>query len=97
MIITRNNKSQAYLVFAANGDILLNKKPVGTWRRRLKRKFTEDFRFYQNVPVLTASVNIQTRSGQRHKYLENGKKLNLMQMVAAVIPDNMLPNAHTVS
>lgn len=97
MIIVRDNNSQGYLVFAENGNIMLNKQSIGTWRRRFKRKFTEDFRFYQNIPVFTASVTLQTNGGRKQEYLENGRKLGLMQMVAAVIPDYMLQNTRETS
>lgn len=90
MIITRKNKNQAYLVFATNGEIKLDRKTIGTWRRRWKRKFSEDYRMFQSSPVFSATVTVGAGRGTSNKYLENNSKYGMMQAVASIIPDNML-------
>lgn len=90
MIITRNKKGLAYLTFMANGEIRLNKKTIGIWRIRNRRRFTENYTFYRQEKILSATVFPRTN---KEKYFQDGNKYTLMQMVAAAIPDNMLPEA----
>ena len=90
MIITRNKKGQAFLTFMANGEIRLNKKTIGIWRIRNRRRFTENYTFYRQEKILSATVFPRTN---KEKYFQDGNKYTLMQMVAAAIPDNMLPEA----
>lgn len=90
MIITRENKGQAYLTFMANGEIRLNKKTIGIWKVRNRRRFTENYTFFRQEKILSATVFPRTN---REKFFQNGNKYSLMQMVATAIPDNMLPEA----
>ena len=75
MIITRPNYKRAYLVFAANGTIHLNKKTIGIWKQTSPNgKFTAEVSYQKNSTV----------------ELSNENKLQLMMTVGRNIPNAML-------
>lgn len=90
MIIARKNFRQAYLVFAANGEIRLNKKTIGLWKVMWKRIFSEDFSRYKAIPVFTADVCYGNRPDAKRHFLKESTKYNIMRKVAENIPDRML-------
>lgn len=83
MIITRKGFKKAFLVFANNGEIRLNKKTIGIWRR------TSPKWDIHNLPkmVFTANVHFNRNSTVR---LSNESKLQLMMAVGRNIPNTML-------
>ncbi len=94
MIISRKGFKDAFLVFAANGEIRLNKKTIGLWRRSVRRKFTEDYAYYQEVKT-TFRACVQFRDNKRHDIMDKNK-YHLMLQVAKSVPDDILtrlPNA----
>lgn len=85
MIITRQNYKQAYLVFAANGTIRLNKKTIGLWTMERPRR---GFLSGSEYPLqFKAKVHYNRNSMVT---LTDGNKLQLMRTVAKNIPDAML-------
>ena len=83
MIIIRPNFKQAYLVFAANGTIRLNKKTIGIWKRTSPKW---GIRKLQKM-VFTANVHYNRNSMVQ---LSNESKLQLMMAVGRNIPNTML-------
>ncbi len=83
MIITRPNYKQAYLVFAANGTIRLNKKTIGIWKRT-----SPQWGIRNNPKIMfTAQVHYNRNSMVQ---LSNENKLQLMMAVGRNIPNTML-------
>ena len=85
MIITRPNYKQAFLVFAANGTIRLNKKTIGLW---MMERPNRDF-------LSTSGSNIQfkakvhlNRNSMTTFFDRN--KIQLMMKVGRSLPDVML-------
>lgn len=74
MIISRKGVGQNYLVFAADGNIRLDKKHIGAWQ------------MLRNPRLFTALLNI----GGTSRRLTDSTKYGIMQQVANVIPDAML-------
>lgn len=87
MIIARKGFKNAFLVFAANGEIRLNKKTIGLWKVRHRRTYTDDYRLYSSIPEFWADVNYNRNS---RVSMRDNRKLNLMLKVARNMPDNML-------
>ena len=83
MIIKRPNYKQAYLVFAANGTIRLNKKTIGIWKRKSPKWGIRSF----PKMMFTANVHYNRNSMVQ---LSNESKLQLMVTVGRNIPDTML-------
>ena len=85
MIITRPNYKQAYLVFAANGTIRLNKKTIGLWMmERLNRGFLS---MWGDAPQYKAKVHLNRNSMTT---FSDRNKIQLMFKVGRNIPDAML-------
>ncbi len=85
MIITRPNYKQAFLVFAANGTIRLNKKTIGLWKMKRPRR---DFLSSSTTPLLfKARVHFNRNSMVE---LTDSNKIQLMRKVEKNIPDAML-------
>lgn len=86
MIITRPNYKLAYLIFAANGTIRLNKKTIGLWQLKGSK-----WNSSTTAPKLyTARVHFNRNSMVQ---LSNNNKIRLMLTVARNIPDAMLTKA----
>ncbi len=83
MIIARPNFKQAYLVFAANGTIRLNKKTIGIWNRTSPKWGIRNI----SKMVFTANVHYNRNSTV---HLSNESKLQLMMAVGRNIPNTML-------
>ena len=83
MIITRPNFKQAYLVFAANGTILLNKKTIGIWKR------TSPKWGIRKLPKMVFTANVHYNRNSMVQ-LSNKSKLQLMMAVGRNIPNTML-------
>lgn len=83
MIITRPNFKQAYLVFAANGTIRLNKKTIGIWKR------TSPKWGIRNLPKMVFTANVHYNRNSMVQ-LSNESKLQLMMAVGRNIPNTML-------
>lgn len=88
MIITRPNYKQAYLVFAANGTIRLNKKTIGLWMiERPNRGFhSTSGSTMQFKAKVHLNRNCMTTISDRNK-------IQLMIKVGKNIPDAMLTRA----
>lgn len=86
MIVKRQNFRQAYLVFAANGLIRLNKKTIGTWIRKYpNRGFRSPVK--QQSAAFIAKVHLGRNSEVQ---LSDKSKLHLMITVGRNIPNSML-------
>lgn len=83
MIITRPNFKQAYLVFAANGTIRLNKKTIGIWKR------TSPKWSIRKLPKMVFTANVYYNRNSMVQ-LSNESKLQLMMTVGKNIPNTML-------
>lgn len=83
MIITRPNFKQAYLVFAANGTIRLNKKTIGIWKR------TSPKWGIHKLPKMVFTANVHYNRNSMVQ-LSNESKLQLMMAVGKNIPNTML-------
>ena len=84
MIITRENYKQAYLTFASNGTINLNRKTIGIWtvpKWGSRRMFTAKVHLNRNSMTLFSGNN----------------KFQLMTEVKNNIPDSMLTRTSEVS
>ena len=85
MIITRPNYKKAFLVFAANGTIRLNKKTIGLWMmERPNRGFLSTS---GNIPQYKAKVHLNRNSMTS---FSDRNKIQLMMKVGRNIPDAML-------
>ena len=87
MIIARKGFKNAFLVFAANGEIILNKKTIGLWKVRKHTSFKDEYQLYTSTPEFWADVNYNRNSRVR---MRDSRKLGLMLKVARNMPDNML-------
>lgn len=89
MIITRPNFKQAYLVFAANGTIRLNKKTIGLWMmERPNRGFHSTS---ESIMQFKAKVHLNRNSMTT---ISDRNKIQLMIKVGKNIPDAMLTRAY---
>ena len=85
MIITRPNYKQAFLVFAANGTIRLNKKTIGLWMmERPKWGFHSS---NSSTSQFKAKVHMNRNSMVT---FSDRNKIQLMMKVGRNIPDAML-------
>lgn len=85
MIITRPNYKQAFLVFAANGTIRLNKKTIGLWMmERPNRGFLS---MSGDAPQYKAKVHLNRNSMTT---FSDRNKIQLIFKVGRNIPDAML-------
>lgn len=84
MIITRKNFKQAYLVFATNGTIRLNKRTIGNWMRKSPKWGVRNQNAQETVFIA------QVYYGNSTVQISKNSKLQLMMAVGRNIPDTML-------
>lgn len=92
MIINRPNFKQAYLVFAANGEIRFNKKTIGIWKK-ICRTMADGVR---DIWASSYKAEVHFQSNNMVSIKCKGK-LQLMIKVARAIPDTMLTPATALS
>jgi len=86
MIITRHNYKPAYLVFAANGTINLNKKTIGLWMVELPGK---GFLSVSNSTFIQFKAKVHLNRNSLTVFSDKNK-IQLMMKVRNNIPDAML-------
>lgn len=92
MIINRKNYKQAYLVFAANGEIRFNKKTIGIWKQ-IYNSMADGWR---DICASGYKAEFHLQNNNMVSIKCKGK-LQLMIKVGRAIPDTMLTPAPVIS